>query len=45
MVMTHGSNVLGFVQDIRRIGTILHDHGIYFIVDGAQTAGHIPDSL
>ena len=42
MVMTHGSNVLGAVQDIRSIGEILHDHGIYFIVDGAQTAGHIP---
>jgi len=45
MVMTHGSNVLGSVQDIGRIGDILHDHGIYFIVDGAQTAGHIPVSL
>jgi len=45
MVMTHGSNVLGSVQDIRTIGDILHDHGIYFIVDGAQTAGHIPISL
>jgi len=45
MVMTHGSNVLGSVQDIRRIGTILHDQGIYFIVDGAQTAGHIPVNL
>ena len=45
MVMTHGSNVLGSVQDIRAIGDILHDHGIYFIVDGAQTAGHIPIGL
>jgi len=45
MVMTHGSNVLGSVQDIRTIGDILHDHGIYFIVDGAQTAGHVPVNL
>jgi len=45
MVMTHGSNVLGSVQDINRIGDILHDHGVYFIVDGAQTAGHIPINL
>lgn len=45
MVMTHGSNVLGSVQDIRTIGDILHDHGIYFIVDGAQSAGHIPVDL
>src|SRR5690606_33647999 len=35
MVMTHGINVLGSTQDIRAIGEILHDHGIYFIVDGA----------
>jgi selenocysteine lyase/cysteine desulfurase len=45
MVMTHGSNVLGSVQDIRTIGEILHDNGVYFIVDGAQTAGHIPIDL
>ena len=45
MVMTHGSNVLGSVQDIRAIGDILNDHGIYFIVDGAQTAGHVPVNL
>ncbi|MDD1679181.1 MAG: aminotransferase class V-fold PLP-dependent enzyme [Methanomicrobiales archaeon] len=45
MVMTHGSNVLGSVQDIQAIGDILHDHGIYFIVDGAQTTGHLPINL
>jgi cysteine desulfurase/selenocysteine lyase len=45
MVMTHGSNVLGSVQDIQSIGDILHDNGIYFIIDGAQTAGHIPINL
>jgi cysteine desulfurase/selenocysteine lyase len=45
MVMTHGSNVLGSVQDIRSIGHLLHDHGIYFIVDGAQVTGHIPVRL
>lgn len=45
MVMTHGSNVLGTVQDIRAVGEVLHDRGIYFIVDGAQTAGHTPVDL
>lgn len=45
MVMSHGSNVLGSVQDIQAIGEILHEHGVYFIVDGAQTAGHIPVDL
>jgi len=42
VVMTHGSNVLGSVQDIRPIAEYLHANGIFFIVDGAQTAGHIP---
>ena len=42
MVMTHGSNVIGSVQGIKAVGDILRDHGIYFIVDGAQTAGHVP---
>ncbi len=45
MVTTQGSNVLGSVQDIPRIGEIVHDHGISFIVDGAQAAGHIPVNL
>jgi len=45
MVTTHGSNVLGSVQDVAGIGEILHDRGVYFIVDGAQTAGHIPVDL
>lgn len=45
MVTTHGSNVLGSVQDVRGIGKVLRDHGVYFIVDGAQTAGHLPIDL
>ena len=45
MVMTHGSNVLGSVQDIWTIGTHLQEQGIFFIVDGAQTAGHVPVDL
>ncbi|MDD1664657.1 MAG: aminotransferase class V-fold PLP-dependent enzyme, partial [Methanomicrobiales archaeon] len=45
MVMTHGSNVLGTVQDISRIGEHLKAYGIFFIVDGAQTAGQMPVDL
>ena len=41
VVMTHGSNVLGSVQDIKSIAEYLHANDIFFIVDGAQTAGHI----
>jgi cysteine desulfurase family protein len=45
VVMTHGSNVLGSVQDIRSIAEYLHANDIFFIADGAQTAGHIPVDL
>ena len=45
MVTAHGSNVLGSVQDVSGIGEVLHDRDIFFIVDGAQTAGHIPVDL
>ncbi|MGA2934004.1 MAG: aminotransferase class V-fold PLP-dependent enzyme [Methanomicrobiales archaeon] len=44
-VMTHGSNVLGTVQDISRIGENLRANGVFFIVDGAQTAGQMPIDL
>lgn len=44
-VINHGSNVIGAVQDIRTIGSILHDEGIFSIIDGAQTAGQIPIDL
>ena len=45
VVMTHGSNVLGSVQEIKPIAEYLHANDIFFIVDGAQTAGHIPVDL
>lgn len=45
MVMSHGSNVLGSVQNLKEIGKLLHEHGIFFIVDGAQTAGHVKINL
>ncbi|WP_319579891.1 aminotransferase class V-fold PLP-dependent enzyme [uncultured Methanospirillum sp.] len=44
-VLTHGSNVLGSVQKINDIGRHLHEHGIFLITDGSQTAGHIPISV
>jgi len=45
VVMTHGSNVLGSVQDIKPIAEYLNANDIFFITDGAQTAGHIPVDL
>jgi cysteine desulfurase/selenocysteine lyase len=45
VVMTHGSNVFGSVQDIRPVAEYLHANDIFLIVDGAQSAGHIPIDL
>jgi cysteine desulfurase/selenocysteine lyase len=45
VVMTHGSNVLGSVQDIRPVAKYCAANDIFLIVDGAQTAGHIPIDL
>lgn len=39
IVVIHGSNVCGSVNDIKTIGRIAKESGVYFIVDAAQTAG------
>jgi selenocysteine lyase/cysteine desulfurase len=40
--MAHGSNVCGSVQDAKSVGEICARHGIAFVLDAAQTAGHYP---
>ena len=42
IAITHVSNVTGTIQPIRQIGNICREHGIPFIVDAAQSAGHLP---
>ena len=42
LVMAHGSNVCGSVQDAEAVGEICARHGIAFVLDAAQTAGHYP---
>ncbi len=42
IAVTHGSNVTGTIQPIRAIGHIAREHGVPFIVDAAQSAGHMP---
>lgn len=44
-VINHGSNVTGAVQDISALCPVLHDDGVFTILDGSQTAGQIPVSL
>jgi cysteine desulfurase / selenocysteine lyase len=45
IALTHVSNVTGTIQPIREIGRIAREHGIPFIVDAAQSAGHLPIDL
>ena len=42
LVMAHGSNVSGVVQDAAAVGRICREHGVAFCLDAAQTAGHLP---
>lgn len=42
LVMAHGSNVCGSVQDAKAVGEICRKQGIAFVLDAAQTAGHYP---
>ena len=42
VVVNHGSNVTGVVQDIAAIGAVCRDEGVPLAVDSAQTAGVLP---
>jgi len=42
VLIAHGSNVSGAVQDAQAVGDICHAHSIPFALDAAQTAGHWP---
>ena len=41
IIINHGSNVLGTVQNIEAIGNLAKSLGIFLIVDAAQTIGYI----
>lgn len=40
VICNHISNVNGDKADIEAIGYLCHKHGLFFLVDGAQSAGH-----
>ena len=42
VAMTHTSNVLGLEQDVAAVGAVCRRRGVLFLVDAAQTAGHLP---
>jgi cysteine desulfurase family protein len=45
IAITHVSNVTGTIQPIRAIGEIARECEVPFIVDAAQSAGHVPIDL
>ncbi len=45
VVINHGSNVIGTVQDLAPIGRACRERGILLIVDASQTAGMVPVNL
>jgi cysteine desulfurase family protein len=42
VILNHGSNVLGTVQPVEKIGALCKERGIPFILDVTQTAGILP---
>lgn len=41
VMLAHGSNVSGTVQDISAVAALCHTRGVPLVVDAAQTAGHL----
>jgi len=42
VIVNHGSNVTGVVQDLAAIGAVCREEGVPLAVDAAQTAGVLP---
>ena len=42
LILNHASNVSGTVQDAERIGRLCKQNGVPFVLDAAQSAGHVP---
>ena len=45
LICTHSSNICSVSMPIREIGALCRRRGIFFVVDGAQSAGHLPISM
>jgi cysteine desulfurase / selenocysteine lyase len=42
VVVNHASNVTGAIQPIEEIGRVVRETGAYYLVDAAQSLGHVP---
>jgi cysteine desulfurase/selenocysteine lyase len=45
VAMLHASNVSGVIQPAPEVGKICREHGTLFLVDAAQSLGHLPISV
>jgi len=45
VVTLHASNVTGTLLPVKEIGQIAHEHGAYYLLDAAQTAGVLPINM
>jgi cysteine desulfurase / selenocysteine lyase len=45
VAITQVSNVFGSIQDVKNITKLAHRNGIKTLIDGAQSAGHIPVNI
>lgn len=44
-ILSHASNVTGVIQPAEAIGEVAKSHGVRFLLDAAQSVGHIPVSV
>ncbi len=42
IALTHASNVTGTIQPAAAVGKLAAQHGLLFLLDAAQTLGHVP---
>jgi cysteine desulfurase / selenocysteine lyase len=42
IALVHASNVTGAIQPVEEVGRIAREAGVLFLLDAAQTAGHLP---
>ncbi len=42
IALVHASNVTGALQPIEEVGRLAAQHGVFFLVDAAQSLGHMP---
>ena len=45
VVLNHVSNVTGCVNDVESVGELCADRGVVYVVDGAQSLGHMAVSM